>query len=62
MLDIKRREFTALVGGGGLLLAADVTAVASHPQMRFSGSQRTQSMPHLASVLPQGRKSANNSY
>ena len=28
MLDMKRREFIALVGGGGLLLAAKVSAGA----------------------------------
>jgi hypothetical protein len=34
MLDLKRRQFITLVGGGGLLLAAKVGVVDVHAQPR----------------------------
>src|SRR6266545_3973681 len=60
MLDIKRREFIALVGSGGLLLTAKVRrARAQQPAMPVIGFLRSSSIErsrHLVAAFLQGLK------
>jgi hypothetical protein len=57
MLDIKRREFIALVGGGGLLLSAKVSrARAQQPAMPVIGFLSVRSPNESASVEAAFRK------
>jgi len=62
MLDMKRREFITLVGGGGLLLAAKVRrARAQQPAMPVIGFLRDTSLAdaaHLVTAFRQGLKEA----
>jgi putative tryptophan/tyrosine transport system substrate-binding protein len=62
MLDPKRREFIALLGGGGLLLAAKVKrARGQQPGMPAIGFLRDTSLPdatHLVAAFRQGLKEA----
>jgi hypothetical protein len=55
MLDPKRREFIALLGGGGLLLAAKVKrARAQQPKMLRVGysGMLPRGVPHYAAFRP----------
>src|SRR5215471_301147 len=61
MLDSKRREFIALLGGGGLLLAVKVRrARGQQPAMPVVGFLRTTltDVPHLVTAFRQGLKEA----
>src|SRR5262249_32947760 len=62
MLDMKRREFIALVGGGGLLLTAKVRrARTQHPAMPVIGYLNTgspNSFAHLVNAFRLGLKDA----
>src|ERR1700747_301858 len=62
MLDMKRREFLALVGGGGLLLAAKVRrARGQQPAMPVIGFLRSASLgdaAHVVAAFRQGLKEA----
>jgi putative tryptophan/tyrosine transport system substrate-binding protein len=57
MLDIKRREFIALVGGGGLLLAAKVRRARGQQPMPVIGLVRTttpEDSAHVVAAFRQG--------
>jgi ABC-type uncharacterized transport system substrate-binding protein len=57
MLDLKRREFIALVGGGGLLLAAKVKrARGQQPVMPVIGFIRTTSADDSAKLVEAFRR------
>jgi putative tryptophan/tyrosine transport system substrate-binding protein len=60
--DMKRREFIALVGGGGLLVAAKVMrARAQQPAMPVIGFLRSTTLadaPDLVTAFHQGLKEA----
>src|SRR5215470_12147192 len=62
MLDLKRREFIALVGGGGLLLAVKVKrAWGQQPAMPVIGFMRSTSLAdatRLVTAFRQGLKEA----
>jgi putative ABC transport system substrate-binding protein len=62
MLDLKRRDFIALVGGGGLLLAVKVKrAWGQQPAMPVIGFLRSTSLgdaPHVVAAFRQGLKEA----
>jgi putative tryptophan/tyrosine transport system substrate-binding protein len=58
MLDMKRREFIALVGGGGLLLATKARRVRAQqpamPLIGFLSSRSPGELPHLLSAFGRG--------
>src|SRR5262245_49949122 len=59
MLDIKRRDFIALVGGGSLLLTANARrARAQQPAMPVVGVLRSGALTDTPDCLPQGLKEA----